>query len=92
MALQLPISMATGYRHWGEQPRLQQRDTGYLQNDGSGRFKIIADLTNGSVPGFIGRNGRLPNSFVAPFWTQFLDADGDGDPDLYMSTDATPGF
>jgi hypothetical protein len=58
--------------------------SGYLlQNDGTGRFSIIADLTNGRVLGFVGRNGRLPNSFAGPFWTQFLDADGDGDPDLY---------
>jgi hypothetical protein len=61
--------------------------TGYLlQNDGSGRFTIIADLTDGSVPGFVGRNGRLPSSFVVAGWTQFLDADGDGDPDLYHTT------
>jgi FG-GAP-like repeat len=54
-----------------------------LQNDGSGRFTIIADLTDGSVPGFVGRNGRLPSSFFGAGWSQFLDADGDGDPDLY---------
>jgi FG-GAP-like repeat len=54
-----------------------------LQNDGSGRFTIVADLSDGSVPGFVGRNGRLPSSFNGASWTQFLDADGDGDPDLY---------
>jgi hypothetical protein len=54
-----------------------------LQNDGSGRFTIVADTSDGSVPGFVGRNGRLPSNFVGAGWTQFLDADGDSDPDLY---------
>jgi FG-GAP-like repeat len=57
-----------------------------LQNDGSGRFTIVADTTDGRVPGFVGRNGRLPSSFIGAGWTQFLDADGDGDPDLYHTT------
>ena len=40
-------------------------------------------LTDGSVPGFVGRNGRLPSNFNGAGWAQFLDADGDGDADLY---------
>ena len=65
-----------------------------LQNDGSGRFTIVADLTDGSVPGFVGRNGRLPTSFNGASWAQFLDADGDGDADLYhvRRSIATSGF
>jgi len=53
-----------------------------LENDGSGKFTIVADL-GGPRPG-VGRGDRIPAGFQA-YWTHFIDADGDGDADLYAA-------
>ena len=62
-----------------------------LLNDGSGAFRIVADIGY-PFPDFRGRerivgtNGRLPDLLVGsyPFWTHFIDAENDGDADLYL--------
>jgi len=59
-----------------------------MLNDGTGKFMIVADLGFeflGNV--IVGLNGRLPAEVLNswhPLWAQFVDADGDGDPDLYF--------
>ena len=62
-----------------------------MLNDGSGAFSIVADIGY-PVPDFRGRetivgtNGRLPDILIGsyPFWTHFIDAENDGDADLYL--------
>ncbi len=62
-----------------------------LLNDGSGVFSIVADIGY-PFPDFRGRerivgtNGRLPDVLIGsyPFWTHFIDAENDGDADLYL--------
>ena len=67
------------------------RDPSYLMlNDGSGAFRIVADLGPMAYgkPGasFVGPNGRLPDALVgwSPLWAHFIDAENDGDADLYL--------
>lgn len=60
-----------------------------MLNDGSGGFTIVADLGEGDNQ-IVGTNGFLPNELVQvngqnPIWSEFIDADNDGDPDLYLS-------
>ena len=59
-----------------------------MLNDGSGRFSVAADLGNAFLGNVIvGLGGRLPAELLrgwAPLWAQFVDADGDGDPDLHL--------
>lgn len=59
-----------------------------LENNGSGVFIIVANGP-GNVdplpPPFVGRNGRLPDEYENSFWSNFLDADNDGDEDLYLN-------
>ena len=72
-------------------------ESSYLMlNDGQGRFEMVAG--NGGDTRFperqIGPNGQLPeeldiNNYFGqthpvPFWAQFIDAENDGDPDLYL--------
>ena len=66
-----------------------------MLNDGQGVFEIVAGNgghTNNEDQK-IGPNGRLPDELVIVpgqqgggngFWSQFIDADNDGDPDLYL--------
>ena len=59
-----------------------------MLNDGSGAFRIVADIG----PDFRGRgrrvapNGRLPDALVGldTLWAHFIDAENDGDADLYL--------
>ena len=70
-----------------------------MLNDGRGKFEMVAG--NGGNPNLpdrqIGPNGRLPeeldiNNYLGQthpgaFFSQFIDADNDGDPDLYWGYD-----
>ena len=61
-----------------------------MLNDGSGAFRIVADL--GPIPHgrprarIVGPNGRLPDALVGSdtVWAHFIDAENDGDADLYL--------
>ena len=61
-----------------------------MLNDGSGAFSIVADVGIPGVRGaepIVGTNGRLPDVLArasTPFWTHFIDAENDGDADLYV--------
>ncbi len=61
-----------------------------MLNNGKGKFTIVADLgiPNDDIWGseIVGTNGRLPEVLVGrmPFWSQFIDVENDGDPDLYL--------
>ena len=57
-----------------------------MLNDGRGRFEIVAGNGDENDPGHFWPNGRIPPE-LASFWTQFIDADSDGDPDLYLGYD-----
>ncbi len=65
-----------------------------LENDGTGSFSIVANIENFSNHGgFVGANGRLPDEFIAvngAYWTLFVDADVDGDPDLFFQSNSEP--
>ena len=59
-----------------------------MLNDGSGAFRIVADIGpdfRGRV-GTVGPNGRLPDALVGldTLWAHFIDAENDGDADLYL--------
>lgn len=57
-----------------------------LLNDGGGVFTVVANL-GPEQPGFPGKNNRLPEALgphSGALWSQFIDADDDGDPDLYL--------
>ena len=53
-------------------------------NDGTGGFTVVADTGRGNE--IVGRNGRLPDNMSGSpgFWSAFVDAEGDGDQDLYL--------
>ena len=61
-----------------------------MLNDGTGFFTAVADLGLGDendVGPNVGLNGRLPEAIHNggfPFWSGFVDVDGDGDEDLYL--------
>ena len=64
----------------------------YLElNDGTGKFTVVADLGNeefcsGIDCPIVGRNGRLPEELHGTGSSSaFVDAEGDGDPDLYLA-------
>ncbi len=58
-----------------------------MENDGTGNFTIAANLPaflmNPPSPLLVGAGDRLPATFEQSFWGQFVDADEDGDADLY---------
>ncbi|MCY4385834.1 MAG: VCBS repeat-containing protein, partial [Desulfurellaceae bacterium] len=65
------------------------RAPSYLMlNDGSGAFSIVADiwLDFGDRESIIGTNGRFPDALIGSqlLWTHFIDAENDGDADLYI--------
>lgn len=57
-----------------------------LLNDGKGDFSVAASLGEPCCDQFSGTNGRLPEELVGMggLWAQFVDAENDGDPDLYL--------
>ncbi|MBC7180329.1 MAG: VCBS repeat-containing protein, partial [Roseovarius sp.] len=59
----------------------------YLKNDGSGSFTTVATTYS--------PNTHLPSYFqpgiYSPYWTQSIDADGDGDLDIYQTGIYDPG-
>ena len=62
-----------------------------MLNDGSGAFRIVADIGYPDLnfrgrKTIVGTNGRLPDVLIGsyPFWTHFIDAENDGDADLYL--------
>ena len=57
-----------------------------LLNDGTGGFTVVADIGNECCNVIVGRNGRFPDNMDGSpgFWSGFVDAEGDGDQDLYL--------
>jgi hypothetical protein len=58
-------------------------------NDGEGRFEVVADWSAGDHwsgdPPIVGHNGRFPpNIQINAWWPTAIDADGDGDQDIYL--------
>lgn len=66
-----------------------------LENDGAGGFSVIANgppAHSTPLPGFVGRNGRLPEDFEGAFWTLFVDANTDTYSDLFYEQAGTLGL
>lgn len=60
-----------------------------LENDGDGVFTIVANgpvFMDEPIPSvLLGANDRLPGDYINSYWSTFVDADNDGDQDLYVS-------
>lgn len=76
---------------WVNNPGSDVGAPAYLMlNDGTGGFTIVADVghdqfCSGVNCPIVGRNGRLPEGLHGNgSWSAFVDAEGDGDQDLYL--------